>query len=52
MSDYVPTIGIPLAFVVAVGMLRDFCEDYRRKAADNNENDQPVYLGVPSKKKF
>ena len=42
-NDALATI-IPLAYVVAVGMLKEFLADYKRYKADKKTNRQPVTL--------
>ena len=46
VSDGVPSILMPLGFVVLVSMVKDIIEDSRRHKSDNKENSSKV-LCVP-----
>lgn len=43
-SDGMPTIYLPLGFIVIVTAIKDFYEDYKRKISDNEENDSEVEI--------
>ena len=38
ISDNVPTIFLPLAFILIITALKDAFEDYKRKRSDKEEN--------------
>ena len=42
VSNGVPTIIMPLGFVVLVSMIKDIIEDSRRHKSDNKENSSRV----------
>lgn len=42
ISDGLPTIALPLMFVIMVSMLKDFVENCKRINSDNQENNSPV----------
>lgn len=42
ISNGIPTIAMPLGFVVVVSMIKDIIEDSRRHASDNRENSSKV----------
>lgn len=45
-SGGVPVLGVPLAFVVSLSMLKDAYEDYLRHVQDNDENNRKVMIGT------
>jgi len=47
-----PAMAMPLFFVVLVSMVKDAFEDYKRKQADDQENNSNVQLYEPNSKKF
>lgn len=42
ISSGVPTIYLPLSFIILISGAKDFYEDYKRRKSDNEENRQPV----------
>lgn len=42
ISEGMPTIFMPLAFIVAVTAIKDYYEDYKRKKSDREENQSMV----------
>lgn len=44
ISDGLPTIALPLMFVIMVSMLKDFVENCKRVNSDNQENNSPVLV--------
>ena len=45
-SGGIPTIALPLGFVIFVSMVKDFLEDWKRTIQDNMENNCKA-IGVP-----
>ena len=44
LSNGIPIILLPLAFIVSLSMLKDFIEDYKRKKSDNEENSKKILV--------
>ncbi|CAD8079154.1 unnamed protein product [Paramecium primaurelia] len=42
ISSGIPTIYLPLGFIILVSGAKDFYEDYKRRTSDNEENKQQV----------
>ncbi|CAD8203960.1 unnamed protein product [Paramecium pentaurelia] len=42
ISSGVPTIYLPLSFIILISGAKDFYEDYKRRKSDNEENRQPI----------
>lgn len=49
--DQIPTLALPLSFVVFLSMVKDIYEDLQRYWSDNKENNNKVEIGVKSKDK-
>lgn len=55
ISSGVPTIYLPLSFIILISGAKDFYEDYKRRKSDNEENRQPIltydgykFVSIPS----
>ena len=44
ISDGKPVMLLPLTFVIAVSMIKDIFEDYKRHKSDDNENYQTTLV--------
>ena len=44
ISNGKPVMLLPLAFVIAVSMVKDIFEDYKRHRSDNQENGKEVWV--------
>lgn len=51
-TDGIPTIFLPLGFIVFVSMIKDFFEDYKRKKSDASENNKSVQVFEYAAKKL
>lgn len=40
ISSGIPTIYLPLGFIILISGAKDFYEDYKRRTSDNEENKQ------------
>jgi phospholipid-transporting ATPase len=52
ISSGQPVMLMPLSFVIAVSMIKDIFEDYKRHKSDRLENYKQVLVYDPSKKEF
>lgn len=52
ISDGIPTIIVPLSFVILVSMAKDFYEDLKRKLADREENNRKILKWDHNSSKF
>ena len=43
-TEGIPTICVPLGFIVILSMIKDFFEDYKRKSSDAAENKKVTYV--------
>lgn len=52
ITEGVPTILPPLAFITFLTMIKDFFEDYKRRKSDEEENNKKVLVYKPATKKW
>lgn len=52
ISDGLPTIYLPLVFIVMITAAKDYYEDYKRKRSDREENESKTTVFNPETKQF